>query len=316
LIVGSNPRKEAAVLNARIRKRWRSGQLKIGVIGAKADLTYSYDYLGAGTDSLSDLAAGKHSFADVLKAAKHPIVLVGAAAAARQDGAAVLALAAKLALDFGAIKDGWNGFGVLHETASRVGALDIGFAAGAGGLSAAQMTTFGTLDVLFLLGADEIKVPDGTFVVYIGTHGDRGAHRADVILPGAAYTEKQGLYVNTEGRVQMANRAAFPPGEAREDWAIVRALSDVLGKKLPYDSLNALRQAIFKTAPHLMRIDQIAPGDAGDLTAFAGKGGAVEKAPLKTSVEDYYLTNPIARASAVMAECSRLASGQMMTAAE
>ena len=126
---------------------------------------------------------------------------------------------------------------VLHDTASRVGALDIGFAPGAGGLSAAQMTTFGTLDVLFLLGADEIKVPDGTFVVYIGTHGDRGAHRADVILPGAAYTEKSGIYVNTEGRVQMANRAAFPPGEAREDWAIIRALSDVLGKKLPYDSL-------------------------------------------------------------------------------
>src|SRR6202035_4894705 len=150
LIVGSNPRQEAAVLNARIRKRWRSGQLKIGLIGARADLTYTYDYLGAGTDSLSELAAGKHSFADVLKAAKNPIVLVGAAPAARHDGAAVLALGANLALDFGTIKEGWSGFGVLHETASRVGALDIGFAAGAGGLSWAKMTTFGTLDVLFL----------------------------------------------------------------------------------------------------------------------------------------------------------------------
>ena len=316
LIVGSNPRKEAAVLNARIRKRWRTGQLKIGVIGAKADLTYTYDYLGAGTDSLSDLAAGKHSFADVLKGAKNPIVLVGAGGLARQDGAAVLALAAKIAADFGAVKDGWNGFAVLHDTASRVGALDIGFAAGAGGLSAAQMTTFGTLDVLFLLGADEIKVPDGTFVVYIGTHGDRGAHRADVILPGAAYTEKQGLYVNTEGRVQMANRAAFPPGDAREDWAIIRALSDVLGKKLPFDSLGALRQAIFKAVPHLMRVDQIEAGNAADLKTLAGKGGSAEKAPFKAVVEDYYLTNPIARASAVMAECSRLASGRMLTAAE
>ena len=236
LIVGSNPRKEAAVFNARIRKRWRTGQLKIGVIGAKADLTYSHDYIGAGIDSLGDLAAGKHSFADVLKAAKNPIVLVGAGALTGLDAAAVLALAAKLAADFGAVKDGWNGFGVLHDTAARVGALDIGFATDVGGLTAAQMTTFGTLDVLFSLGADEIKVPDGTFVVYIGTHGDRGAHRADVILPGAAYTEKQGLYVNTEGRVQMANRAAFPPGDAREDWAIIRALSDVLGKKLPFDS--------------------------------------------------------------------------------
>src|SRR5712675_1057682 len=160
LIVGSNPRKEAAVLNARIRKRWRSGQLKIGVIGAKADLTYEYDHLGAGADSLSALAAGKHSFADVLKNAKNPIVLVGAGAAARHDGPAVLALAARLAADFGALKDGWNGFAVLQDAASRAGALDIGFAASAGSLNLAQMTTFGTLDVLFLLGADEVKVPD------------------------------------------------------------------------------------------------------------------------------------------------------------
>jgi NADH-quinone oxidoreductase subunit G len=316
LIVGSNPRREAAVLNARIRKRWRSGQLKVGVIGDKADLTYAYDYLGAGTDSLTDLAAGKNSFADVLKGAKHPIVLVGSGAVARHDGPAVLALAAKLAVDFGAVKDGWNGFAVLHDTASRVGALDIGFAGGAGGLSAAQMTTFGTLDLLFLLGADEIKPADGTFVVYIGTHGDRGAHRADVILPGAAYTEKTGLYVNTEGRVQIANRAAFPPGEAREDWAIVRALSEALGKKLPYDSLPALRQALFKAVPHLMRVDAIEAGNAADIKTLAGKGGSVEKAPFKSSVEDFYLTNPIARASAVMAECSRLASGRMLTAAE
>ena len=316
LIIGSNPRKEAAVLNARIRKRWRSGQLKVGVIGARSDLTYDYDYLGAGTDTLVDLAAGKHSFADVLKGAKKPIVLVGAGSLARHDGPAALALAAKIAADFGALKDGWNGFAVLQDTASRTGALDIGFAAGSGGLNLAQMTTFGTLDVLFLLGADEVKVPDGTFVVYIGTHGDRGAHRADVILPGAAYTEKSGIYVNTEGRAQIANRAAFPPGEAREDWAVIRALSDVLGKKLPYDSLQALRQAMFKVAPHLMRLDQIEPGKADAVKALAGKGGSVDKTPFKPSVEDFYLTNPIARASAVMAECSRLASGQLLTAAE
>src|SRR6202000_2248315 len=208
----------------------------------------------------------------------------------------VLSLAAKLAASAGAIKDGWNGFAVLHDTASRVGALDIGFASG---LSAAEMTAFGTLDVLFLLGADEVKVPDGTFVVYIGTHGDRGAHRADVILPGAAYTEKSGIYVNTEGRGQMADRAGFPPGDAREDWAIIRALSDVLGKKLPFDSLSALRQTIFKAVPHLMRVDQIEAGNVADLKALAGKGGKVEKAPFKSAIEDYYLTNPIARASAV-----------------
>ena len=316
LIVGSNPRKEAAVLNARIRKRWRTGQLKVGVIGIKADLTYDYDYIGAGADSLGDLAAGKHSFADVLKNAKKPIVLVGAGAFGRHDGAAILARAAKLALAIDAVKDGWNGFAVLHDTASRAGALDIGFAAGADGLNAAQMTTFGTLDVLFLLGADEVKVPDGTFVVYIGTHGDAGAHRADVILPGAAYTEKSGIFVNTEGRAQMANRAGFPPGEAREDWAIIRALSEVLGKKLPFDSLASLRQALFKTVPHLMRLDQIAAGDAAAIKTLATRGGEVEKVPFKASVEDFYLTNPIARASAVMAECSRLASGRMLTAAE
>jgi NADH-quinone oxidoreductase subunit G len=316
LIVGANPRKEAAVLNARIRKAWRTGALKVGVIGEKADLTYRYDYLGAGTDSLAELAAGKNAFADVLKNAKHPIVLVGAGVAARADGAAVLAAAAKLASDFGVIKDGWNGFAVLQTAASTVGALDIGFAPTAGSLSLAQMTAAGSLDVLFSLGADDVKVADGTFVVYIGTHGDRGAHCADVILPGAAYTEKSGIFVNTEGRVQMAERAGFPPGDAREDWAVIRALSDVLGHKLPYDSLAALRQAIFKATPHLMRIDQIEAGDAGAIKTLAGKSGTVDKTPFKASVEDFYLTNPIARASAIMAECSRLASGQMLTAAE
>jgi NADH-quinone oxidoreductase subunit G len=313
LIIGANPRKEAAVLNARIRKRWRTGQLKVGVIGAKPDLTYHYDYLGAGTDTLGELADGKGAFLDVLKGASHPIVLVGAGATARGDGAAVLSRAAKLAADVGAVKDGWNGFAVLHDTASRVGALDIGFASG---LTAAQMTTFGTLDVLFLLGADEVNVPDGAFVVYIGTHGDAGAHRADVILPGAAYTEKSAIYVNTEGRVQAAGRASFPPGEAREDWAIIRALSEAVGKKLPWDSQASLRQAIFKGTPHLMRLDQIEAGKADDIKTLAGKGGDVDKAPFKAAVEDFYLTNPIARASAVMAECSRLASGQMLTAAE
>jgi len=314
LIIGANPRKEAAVLNARIRKRWRSGQLKVGLIGPKVDLTYDYEHIGAGTDTLNDVAAGKHSFASVFKGAKNPIVLVGSDAAGRHDGAAILSLAAKIALGANAIRDDWNGFAVLHDIASRVGALDIGFAGT--GLTAAQMTTFGTMDVLFLLGADEITVPEGVFVVYLGTHGDRGAHRADVILPGAAYTEKSGIYVNTEGRAQMTGRASFPPGESREDWAIIRALSDVMGKKLPYDSLAALRAAIFKVAPYLQRIDQIEAGKIADLKTLAGAGGSLEKAPFKTLIEDFYLTNPIARASAVMAECSRLATSRVLTAAE
>jgi NADH-quinone oxidoreductase subunit G len=267
-------------------------------------------------DTLGELAAGKHSFAEILKTAKTPIVLVGAGAFGRHDGAAVLAAAAKLATDLGAIKDGWNGFAVLHSAASTVGALDVGFVPGEGGLTAAQMTAFGTLDVLFSLSADEIEAADGTFVVYIGTHGDRGAHRADVILPGAAYTEKSGLYVNTEGRVQMANRAGFPPGEAREDWAIVRALSEALGKKLAFDSLAQLRQALFKAVPHLMRVDQITAADAAGVGALAKRGGNLEKTAFKNAISDFYLTNPIARASAVMAECSRLASGQTLAAAE
>ncbi|MGO3933542.1 molybdopterin-dependent oxidoreductase, partial [Rhodopseudomonas pseudopalustris] len=246
----------------------------------------------------------------------HPIVLIGAAAMPRRDGAALLSAAAKLAVDVGALADGWNGFAVLHPAASSVGALDIGFAPGAGGMDATQMTTQGAIDVLFSLGSDEVKLPDGAFVVYIGTHGDRGAHRADVILPGAAYTEKSGIYVNTEGRVQIANRASFPPGEAREDWSIIRALSEALGHKLPYDSLAALRKAIFAAVPHLMRVDQIEAGDAGAVRTLAAVGGSVDKAPFKPAISDFYMTNPIARASAVMAECSRLASGQLLTAAE
>jgi NADH-quinone oxidoreductase subunit G len=316
LIVGANPRKEAALFNARIRKRWRSGNLKIGVIGENVDMTYQHDYLGAGPETLNDLAAGKHSFATVLKNAKNPIVLVGAGVAARADGAAVLAAAAKLALDVGAVKDGWNGFGVLHHAASQVGALDIGFTPAAGGLTANQMGAAGALDVLFLLGADDTDVAAGAFVVYIGTHGDKGAHRADVILPGATYTEKSGIYVNTEGRVQMGSRANFPPGEAREDWSIVRALSEQLGRRLGYDSLSALRQALVKAHPHLIRIDQIEPGSADDIRKLAAVGGALDKAPFKSPVADFYLTNAIARASAVMAECSSLASGRMLTAAE
>jgi NADH-quinone oxidoreductase subunit G len=307
LIIGSNPRREAPVLNARIRKRWRAGNFRIGLIGEKADLTYKYDYLGAGPETLASV-----DFSGLAK----PIVLVGQGALARADGQAVLSLAAKAALKAGAIKDGWNGFGILHTAASRVGALDIGFVPGAGGLDARAMAG-GKTDVLFLLGADEIEVDPGVFVIYIGTHGDRGAHRADVILPGAAYPEKSGLYVNTEGRVQMAARASFPPGDAREDWAILRALSDVLGSRLPYDSLAQLRSAMFKAHPHLQRVDRIEEGNAPDIEKLAGLGGSPDKAPFVSAIDDFYLTNAIARASAVMAECSVIAEGHTaLSAAE
>ncbi|MFZ5693334.1 MAG: NADH-quinone oxidoreductase subunit NuoG [Pseudomonadota bacterium] len=315
LIVGSNPRKEAAVLNARIRKRWRQGHFPIALIGERVDLTYPYHYLGAGPDSLAELANGKGDYADILYKAERPMVLVGASIFTRNDGARVAALAARVAVEIGAVSDAWNGYSVLHYAASRVGALDIGFVPGEGGKTALQMAS-GEVDVLFSLGADEIDIDRAPFVVYIGTHGDAGAHRADVILPGAAYPEKSGIYVNTEGRVQMAARAAFPPGDAREDWAIMRALSDHLGARLPYDTLAQLRQAIFAAHPHLQRIGTITPGDGADLRRLAQLPGTPDKAPFASVIDDFYLTNPIARASAVMAECSALAERRTITAAE
>jgi NADH-quinone oxidoreductase subunit G len=316
LLVGSNPRREATVLNARIRKHWRgSRNFPIGLIGEKAPLTYTYDYLGAGPETLADI--GRHSFAEGMRKAERPLVIVGSDVFARPDGAAVASLAAKAAIDLGAVKDGWNGFSVLHTAASRVGALDLAFVPGEGGLGAPRMAGASALDLLFLLGADEIDIAPGAFVVYIGTHGDRGAARADIVLPGAAYPEKSATYVNTEGRVQMATRASFPPGDAREDWAILRALSDVLGNKLPYDSLAALRQALYKAHPHFQRLGLIAFGEAADIHKLAALGGTADKAPFRSSIEDFYFTNPIARASAVMAECSAIAHGRSaMTAAE
>ncbi|WP_293806385.1 NADH-quinone oxidoreductase subunit NuoG [uncultured Bosea sp.] len=310
LIIGSNPRREAPILNARIRKRWLRGDFKISLIGEKVDLTYAYDYLGAGPETLADVVKSAQA------AGGKPMVLVGQGALARADGEAVLSLAAKTAQALGAVTEGWNGFGVIHTAAARVGALDLGFVPGEGGLDAAAMVKPGALDVLFLLGVDEIEVPEGAFVIYQGTHGDKGAHRADVILPGAAYTEKSGTYVNTEGRVQMGDRATFPPGDAREDWAILRALSATLGKTLPFDSLSGLRKALYEAHPHFAALDGLPVNDASEIGKLAGLGGKTDKAGFAPVVADFYQTNPIARASAVMAECSALASGRHQQAAE
>jgi NADH-quinone oxidoreductase subunit G len=303
LLVGTNPRYEAPLINTRIRKRWYHSNLKIGLVGERVDLTYPYEHLGA--------------FADVLRGAKNPAIIVGAGALAREDGAAVLAQVARLAEEFNLVRDGWNGFNVLHTAAARVGGLDLGFLPKDGGLAVRDMTAKGALDVLFLLGADEIdpSQTDAT-VIYLGSHGDAGAHKADIILPGAAYTEKNGLYVNTEGRVQMANRAVFPKGEAREDWAILRALSEKLGAVLPYDTLAQLRQRLFTEHPTFGQIDY-APGAATagkfKLSAIKAKGKAAD-APFVAPVRDFYLTNPIARASVTMAECSALAAGRSVSA--
>src|SRR5215211_4588670 len=314
LIVGSNPRIEASLINARIRKRWRIAPLPIGVIGEWADLTYDYEYLGAGPETLADVVAGRHSFAERWTGAQRPLVIVGQGAFSRPDGLAILSLAAQA---LGSVAEGWNGFNVLHTAAARVGALDLGFVPGEGGLDARAMAQADALDVIYNLGADEIEIAPGAFVIYQGTHGDRGAHRADVILPGAAYTEKGGTYVNTEGRVQLGNRGSFPPGEAREDWAILRALSDVLGRRLPFDSLLGLRQKLYAAYPHFAGIDDIRRDDvAGTAARLAGLGGTPGREPFASPVLDFYLTNPIARASGVMAECSAIARGRALEAAE
>ncbi|HTP77980.1 MAG TPA: NADH-quinone oxidoreductase subunit NuoG [Rhizomicrobium sp.] len=325
LIVGANPRWEAPVLNARIRKAWLGSNVQIAGLGVPDNQIYPLRDLGSDVGTLEQIALGSHPFADVLRNAKRPMIILGAGAVARKDGAAVLKLAARIASESGMIgpaggpaAGGWNGFNILHTAASRVGALDLGFIPDEGGRDVASIVDGaqkGEIDFIYLLGADEFDVGHlgRAFVVYQGSHGDAGAHNADVVLPGAAYTEKEGLYVNIEGRVQRARRATFPPGEAKEDWAILRALSDVVGKRLPYDNLDALRAAIAADAPHFANLGEALPhGGAGatNWSAVGAAGPLDTTTPLASAMSDYYLTNPIARASATMAICSRQFVGE------
>ena len=315
LLVGTDPRREAPVLNARILKRSRQtqGHIPIAVIGESVDLTYAYDYLGAGPETLAKIADGTHAFLKQLEGVERPMLILGQGALARPDGAAILALAAKAAETMGAIKPAlsWNGFNILHTAASRVGGLDLGFVPRTGGLDVESMldtASNGKIDVIYLLGADEIDMErlDKTFVIYQGSHGDKGAHRADVILPGAAYTEKDGTYVNTEGRVQMTARTVFPPGEAREDWKIIRALSGVLGTPLPFDTSQQLRSRMYEAHPHLALLDLVEPADASAIQHLANKAAKPGKERFGIAIQDFYLTNPIARASSIMANLSAL----------
>jgi NADH-quinone oxidoreductase subunit G len=315
LLIGTNPRLEAPVLNARIRKRYVHGRCPIASIGAAEDLTYPVERLGAGPATMRELVDGKLGFFDKLKDAKHPLIVVGMGALAREDGAAVLAMAAELAGKLNAVRDDWNGFAVLHTAAARVGGLDLGLVPGEGGRDVAGILEGcqkKEIEAVFLLAADEIDTTKlgKAFVIYQGHHGDAGAHRADVILPGAAYTEKPGIYVNTEGRVQVGRRAGYPPGDAREDWAILRALSERLGKTLPYDTLHQVRSRLISVNKVFAAIDQQAPGAWGP----AGKPGPTTDAPLKSSVANFYMTCPISRASRTMADCT--ASRAHLMAAE
>lgn len=283
MLIGTNPEMESPVLNARLRKAWLNGA-KIGVVGAKLDLSYEYFHIGEDRAALAGLLTGDH--ADAL--GKETLVIVGQGALREADGLSVLAHAQK----FAELTE--SKFLVLHTAAARVGAMDIG-AVTKGGLSAA----IDGAEVVYNLGADEVDIDAGAFVIYQGSHGDRGAHRADLILPGAAYTEENGLFVNTEGRPQLAMRAGFAPGEAKENWAILRALSAELGTAQPWDSLAQLRQALVAAVPHLSEIDQVVE-NTWQLVDLEKLG----KASFVPAVTDYYLTNPVARASAVMAELS------------
>jgi len=286
ILIGTNPRDEAPVLNARIRKAWLAGAT-VKVIGPAEDLTYDYDHLGEDRAALAKAKAGKDA-----------IVIVGQGAVSEADGLAVLAAAQALS----------GRLFVLHTAAARVGAMDVG-AVTEGGLEAA----IDGAEVIYNLGADEIEIEDGPFVIYQGSHGDRGAHRADIILPGAAYTEENALFVNTEGRPQLAMRAGFAPGEAKENWAILRALSAELGQALPYDSLAQLRTVLVEAVPHLAQIDQVPENEVQPIEA-----GPLGQASFRTVIKDFYLTNPIARASQLMAELSALAKarGKQKIAAE
>jgi NADH-quinone oxidoreductase subunit G len=305
LIVGADPRKEAPVLNARIRKAWLASGMPIGVIGQDTDLTYAVTQLGTRPVVLTDLVNGTHSFAKVLSKAKKPMIIVGQGALARPDGTSVLAAAWRLAAHVGALAPEWHGFNVLHTAAARVGALDLGFVPGPNGKGMNAMLG-GGVEFLWLLGADAIdpaRIGGNTFVVYQGHHGDVGAHRADVILPGAAYTEKAGTYVNTEGRVQRGFRSVYPPGEAREDWTILRAFSAVIGKTLPYDTIEALRARLEQVNPVFGRIGHMPRFGCSDHTGPVGDPTVLSDAPFVAAVTNYYQTDPISRASPTMAAC-------------
>jgi len=306
LLVGTNPRWEAPLVNTRLRKAWLHGGARVGVVGPQTDLSYATEYLGAGPETLSAIADGSHEFASVLKDAERPVVIVGMGALARDDGDAVLGTVRKLVESCNVVRDDWNGFNVLHTAAARVGGLDLGFVPGEGGRSTNAIldgAAAGEVDVVYLLGADEIDTAklEKAFVVYQGHHGDAGAHCADVILPGLAYTEKNGTYVNTEGRVQLARQAVQPPGDAREDWSIIRALSDVMDAGLDYVTLGDVRTAMSAANPVFDQVDVASIAEWG---AF-GSDGAMNAAPFESPVTNYYMTDPISRASETMAECTR-----------
>lgn len=296
LLVGTNPRHEATILNARIRKTYLNGKLRVYAIGEKTDLTYKTQWLGNNPEVLKEIASGSHQLSELLKKAANPMIIIGQGALLRPDGAEIIKLARYIADNFGLIKDGWNGFNILHNAAARVGGLDIGFVPQKNGKDVnaiIEATRKSEIEVLYLLGADEIDTDalGNAFVIYQGHHGDKGAHRADVILPGSAYTEKNATYVNTEGVVQHTIQAVSAPGEAKEDWKIIRSLSEEMGKKLGFDTIEQLRSRI---AYPTQMVWQPGKGDAN---------AKIISEAFAYPVKNFYMTDPISRASKTMAEC-------------
>ncbi|XP_004066663.1 NADH-ubiquinone oxidoreductase 75 kDa subunit, mitochondrial [Oryzias latipes] len=310
LLVGTNPRYEAPLFNARIRKSWLHNELRVAVVGHNVDLTYTYDHLGEETSVLTQLANGTHPFCQVLATAKRPVVVVGSGALQREDGAAILSAVSTIAQNArtsSGVEDGWKVLNVLHRVASQVAALDLGYKAGVDAIRKNPPK------VLFLLGADagcvtRADLPQGSLIIYQGHHGDVGAPMADIILPGAAYTEKSGTYVNIEGRSQHTKVAVTAPGMAREDWKVIRAVSELAGVTLPYDTLDEVRSRLAEVAPNLVRYDDVEEANyfkqANELAQAVNQNlVAAPLVPPQVSAKDFYMTDPISRASQTMAKC-------------
>jgi NADH-quinone oxidoreductase subunit G len=310
LLVGANPRMEAAVLNTRFRKHYLKGGFKVYNIGTPADLTFPVEELGNDPRIFADIAAGKHELSKIFKKAKKPMLILGQAAIAHAEGGKLFEAAQQFADNYKLISKDWNGFNMLHNAAARVAGLDLGFLPGEGGADMASMieqAKKNKIKLFYLLGVDEIDMDlfGKAFIIYQGHHGDDGAQRADVVLPGAAYTEKSGTYVNTEGRVQRSNQAIFPPGDAKEDWKILRALSEVLDHTLPYNTLEQVRERLEEVAPHFAALDQVAELDWKGQIVSRKAAVRLSKVPFERAVLNFYMTDPISRASKTMAECTQ-----------
>lgn len=315
LLVGTNPRHEAPLINARLRKRYLQGNFEVGLIGTNVSLTYPYTHISQGPEGLEELWHGKCSWKTLLEKAQNPMIILGASALTHPDGQAIQEYALLLAEKYGALRKDWLGYNILHWAASRTGALDLGFVPGDHGWSAQEMIDHarkGNLKVLYLLGADEIDLASlkdsECFIIYQGHHGDHGAAIADIILPGCAYTEKNAMYVNTEGRIQEACQALFPPGQALEDWKIIKSIASRVGRPFSYNTLESLREKMWLNSPGLRlgrenRKEKTT--EILNLSIFKTKSvQKLSKDPLIPFIQNYYMTDSITRSSPLMAQAT------------